>query len=248
MMKQTHIYLTALLWCLFLGYSVPTNAQTHEMGVSLGAMNYQGDMSSFINITNPGIGGGFFYRINPRPAFSFKLNGNYGYIQHADRLNKDAVSAARGFEFQTNILELGFQVEYNFFDLGRDKRDEYRWTPYLFAGVAGFFFDPVKNTRPTYGKFSMAIPFGLGIKYALSPTLNLGMSFEARRTFTDNLDDLNVDGNAGLAAPRDPKLFTGNPNDKDYYFFTVLSLSYVFPQDPCPVKIPRSKVNRARIR
>lgn len=111
----------------------------------------------------------------------------------------------------------------------------------------GFFQD-----RKTYSLTQFALPFGGGIRYSLSDNLQIGAEVGMRKLFTDYIDDVSttyVDP-ALLLSNRGPKAlelafrggeinntetypvqFTkrGEPKNKDWYYFTGLTLTYRFP-------------------
>ncbi len=107
--------------------------------------------------------------------------------------------------------------------------------------------------RPSpYGAISLAVSLGAGIKYAITDKLNLGVELGARMTFTDYLDDVGgtymsypellaakgelsaaLGNRSGELQGGEPVIVpTGTPrgdnNPRDWYFSTVLSLSYNF--------------------
>lgn len=108
-------------------------------------------------------------------------------------------------------------------------------------GLPGYASKPYNLTQ-------VSIPIGGGIKYAISEKVHLGLEVGLRKTFTDYLDDVSTgyaDPNDLLAGngPRSVELsyrgdevgnpiypvkgFTrGNPDSKDYYYFTGLHLSF----------------------
>src|SRR4030095_8015554 len=117
----------------------------------------------------------------------------------------------RNLSFQSPVSEFSLVGEFNTFDL-----DNKKWTPYVFAGIAVFRYNPYTFDRSgnktylqplstegqglpgyspssPYGLTQFALPFGAGIKYNLSDKFRLGMEVGLRRTFTDYLDD--VSGN-----------------------------------------------------
>ena len=149
---------------------------------------------------------------------------------------------------------------------------------YVFAGVSGFYFNPkgkddgpggtgkwvalqplgtegqgLMEGRKKYSRVSVAIPFGFGIKYAISRQISLGLEYGARWTFTDYIDDVSstyVD-NAWLASKdplaarmADKSIQTNDDSDprpnvqympgdqrgeskyNDYYMFTIISVTY----------------------
>jgi uncharacterized protein YchJ len=66
-----------------------------------------------------------------------------------------------------------------------------------------------------------------GIKSKLTNHLVIGLETGARFTFTDNLDGSNPK-NKNLE-----DLKFGNLNNKDWYIFTGLTLTYTFGKNPC---------------
>lgn len=111
----------------------------------------------------------------------------------------------------------------------------------------GFYGD-----RKPYNLTQFAIPFGGGIKYALNDNIKIGLEVGMRKLFTDYLDDVSttyVDPNLLLtnrgtkalelafrggeisSTETYPVVLTkrGEPKNKDWYYFTGLTLSYRFP-------------------
>jgi len=93
--------------------------------------------------------------------------------------------------------------------------------PYFFTGIAFFYFNPkakypedgdiesmrgkwvklkplrtegqgILNTREEYSLTQIAIPFGMGFKYAYSKDLSIGLEYGIRFTFTDYIDDTSL--------------------------------------------------------
>jgi hypothetical protein len=119
------------------------------------------------------------------------------------------------YYFERNFQSVEALFEFNFrkYQMGNLKKE--RYTPYLFVGLGGFFsraprkgtliLDPSSTSIPGYyepfynvdrnktndqNAVSLIIPVGFGVKYNISKSL--GASFEAsvRKTFTDNIDNL----------------------------------------------------------
>ena len=84
-------------------------------------------------------------------------------------------------------------------------------TPYIFAGIGGFFFNPCRtlgnatyflnnlhtegqttsaSANDTYSLVQPCIPFGLGLRANLGRKMAIGIEWGLRRTFTDYLDDV----------------------------------------------------------
>jgi hypothetical protein len=116
----------------------------------------------------------------------------------------------RNLAFETAISEFSVVGEYYLNDLY-----ERRFSPYVFAGLAAFHFDPYAYNgtrekiflkplstegqgiagypdRKPYRLTQMAIPFGGGVKFAVTEKLRVGLEGSFRKLFTDYLDDVST--------------------------------------------------------
>jgi hypothetical protein len=215
------------------------SAQTHEIGIQAGVANYKGELAKTGNLTSPGPMAQVFYRANISKTISLRGNVSFGRLRYDATKSNDGNINSIPHEFKTNVWELGGQIEYNFLNFrGNSKKISTAWTPYAFAGVGLFKFEPLLNIQPTYKTLTMNVPLGVGFKGVISEKWNWGIEFGARFTFTDYLDDYGL--NTVQGPPKTPaSKFTENPNNKDMYFFTGISISYVFPnlKKDCPVQV-----------
>ncbi|MCU0443710.1 MAG: DUF6089 family protein [Microscillaceae bacterium] len=212
-------------------------AQTHEIGVQAGVANYKGELAKTGNLTSPGPMAQVFYRANISKTVSLRANASFGRLAYDATKSNDGNINSIPHQFKTNVWELGGQVEYNFLNFrGNSKKVSTAWTPYAFAGVGLFKFEPLLNIQPTYRTLTMNVPLGVGFKGIMSGNWNWGVEFGARFTFTDYLDDFGRNTTQGSIKPIQ---FTENSNNKDMYFFTGISISYVFPslKKDCPVQV-----------
>lgn len=106
-------------------------------------------------------------------------------------------------------------------------------------------------TRDKYKLHSMTIPFGAGVRFPIQQGLYLGFELSFRKTFTDYLDDVSLSyintqvlktqmgpESAYFSDPSEnpdltgtyPAVARGNPKNRDAYLFSVLTVSYDFPQ------------------
>lgn len=137
-----------------------------------------------------------------------------------------------------SLLEASGVLEYNFFDY-HDRHDKVHFTPYVFVGLAGFYAHTAAEGQGIANSkyqnlLGIAVPAGVGIKYALSTHWNLGLEAGARKAFTDKLDGYNgSDLPAGSGSKATNELL-GNPHDQDWYFYNGLSVSYTFYKIRCP--------------
>ena len=254
---------------LFLSLSNFVFSQSFHIGLFVGISNYQGDLTDKFyvgKLTKPAIGLTGMYDVSDR--VSIRAGLTFAKIAGADQyLSKDYLRA-RNLSFESNITEFSLLGEFNVFNL-----NSIRWTPYVFGGLAVFKFNPytydTTNTKyylkplstegqgleqypesKPYSLTQFAIPFGGGIKYAISDRVRLGLELGFRKTFTDYLDDVStnyVDA-ADLLAARGPKAVElayragelpggdptyptkgsqrGGANQQDIYYFTGLHLTY----------------------
>lgn len=248
---------------LVLFFIAHTTYSQFRLGIFGGLSNYQGDLvDKPYKSSKAAFGLTGTFPISER--FGIRAGITFAKIAGADSLTSEPELKARNLSFQSKITEFSVLGEYNIFNLS-----DIRWTPYVFAGLAVFHFDPytydeagiqtylkplttegqgLTGYPKAYSLTQFAIPFGGGIKYAISERVHLGLEAGLRKTFTDYLDDVSngyADPNDLLAGngqrsvdlsyrgdevgfPDYPvKGFTrGNPKSKDYYYFTGLHLSF----------------------
>ena len=188
--------------------------QGFEVGVMVGASNYLGDLSSnssSLYLNETGFAGGAFTRFNINEFVGLRLGFAAGSISGTDA-NADFESIReRNLNFQTGILEGSLTAEFNImgyqpYNLNRP------FSPYIFGGISLINFNPktdfegqIVDLQPLgtegqgmdgreapYDLISLAIPFGLGVKYAINDSWNVGLELGARATFTDYLDDVST--------------------------------------------------------
>ena len=253
-------------------------AQSYEAGLMFGGSSYQGDISpETVNLStgkiHPSLG--LFFRYNVNKYLSAKANFSYGTISGDDARSSDEGRRSRNLSFQSNIIEFGITGELNLFgyEPGTLQR---RYSPYLFGGVAVFHHNPetnyegelvelqplgtegqgIEGFEEPYKLTQVAIPFGVGMKYAITSRLNIGAEIGFRKTFTDYLDDvsgtyvayselLRENGElAAILADRRGELIEdgsdvpvivetgtqtrGNPDQSDWYTIAGITVSYTF--------------------
>ncbi|MHB1922783.1 MAG: type IX secretion system protein PorG [Chitinophagaceae bacterium] len=202
---KTRLLLLAILFLPLLSI-----AQESDIGVIGGMSNYHGTLQAkqftFFE-SHPSLG--FFYKKEIQPRLSLRFMLTFAQISGDDHYSPDSNLVLRNLSFHSNITEFQTGLEYNFLDL-----TEYRFTPYIFIGVAVFHFKPTAldtagkrvdlqslNTegeglkeypsKKAYSLTQISIPFGGGIKFAINDHILLGVEFDLRKTFTGYLDDVN---------------------------------------------------------
>jgi hypothetical protein len=240
--------------------SLTATAQTWEVGGFAGGAGYMGDLNQNDPFKFSGVAGGAFVRRNFDGYLSLKLGFNYGVIKGADSLSQNAQAFSRNLSFKTQLSELSLTGEFNFMEYVPSVSKNY-YTPYVFAGIAYTGYTPqavyqgqtydlrtLQTEGVSYPGSTIAIPFGVGIKYNIAGRLTLGADLGYRIASTDYLDD--VSGvypdrtklqTALSAALSDrsanhkgvPGTQRGDLRPKDTYMFLGLSLSYTFITQKC---------------
>ncbi len=217
----------ALILFLFIGSA---NAQIHEFGAFLGGSNVVGDVgtSSFINPNEPAFG--ILYKWNKTPRLAFRFSYTQSTVAGDDAKSTIKSKISRNLSFKNDIKEASVGIEFNFFDFDLSKPGQ-KTTPYVYTGVSYFGYSQLffvgKQLKEDYYSSSLAIPMTVGVKSQISDHFILGFEAGARYTFTDDIDGSN---------PKNPNLATlrfGNLNDKDWYVFTGVTLTYTFGRKPC---------------
>lgn len=251
--------------------------KSYEAGLMFGGSSYQGDLSPrAVELSTSGIHPslGVFFRYNINRYLSAKANFSYGKISGDDADANEEGRRQRNLSFQSNLIEFGITGELNIFGFQSEGLRR-RYSPYLFGGIAVFRFNPEANYNgelvelqplgtegqgmegfaEPYKLTQVAIPMGVGMKFAINERLNIGAEIGFRKTFTDYLDDVSgtyvsaselAAGNGTLAAalgnrtgelegrPIDDPLIVetgtkrGNPGEDDWYTMAGLTVSYTF--------------------
>lgn len=220
-----------LFFCLLTAYFFSTPLIVHaqyegyrhegEFGFQLGGAHYFGDLNPNSKINRPKIAAGVFYRKQIGDYVAFRIGINFLQAGYSDIYEKtNEFQKLRNLSFNSNILELMLQGDFNFFRFNPSNPGE-RFTPYLTFGAGIINFDPyaylngtkyflrplgtegqgsiLYPDRKTYSTTAFAFPVGLGIKYALNKKVNLSFEVAHRFTTTDYIDDVSTTY-AGLAA------------------------------------------------
>lgn len=170
------------------------------------------------------LGGAIGLTYQFHPHLSVKGNFMFTRVVGDDYFIEGNPNANRGLHFKSYVAEVSAQLRYHFIPTNRHSKFRPKIDPYIFGGVGFFYYDPyvIFENRdglddpglddveqigekiklrdfPTegeeYSNYSIAIPFGFGVKYAIAERWNIGIEVGLRATFTDNLD--NVSGVEG---------------------------------------------------
>lgn len=211
-------------------------AQFLEFGGGVGLLNYAGDLNRGYPRENANPGITLYNRLNLSEIVSVKYAATFGKVTGTDDLAFDALGEIRQVSFSRPVLEGSMVFEYNFLDF-KDEYSRIKWSPYLFGGVG--FVRLFGNRNGDYSMLQPVVPFGLGFKQLIGKQFAVNLEVGIRKTFFDELDDIS-DGDIEF---KDFQF--GNPQDRDWYSFVGLSLSYIIYKIPCPFKyIPNGSIYR----
>jgi len=268
---KKHIQILVLLFLPFAAV-----AQHFEAGILIGASNYLGDLSNnsgsvYLKETKPAFGALVKYNFNH--LFAVRLSGNYTWVAGRDaNVNNDDFVRNRNLSFRSTVTEFSLMGEINLPGY-QPYALSMPISPYIFGGISYFRYNPrarfegnwvdlqplgtegqgIAGRDGEYSLNSFAIPFGVGVKYALTDKINLGLELGARRTFTDYLDDVSgtyvsypelLAANGELAAnlgnrtgeltgTGEPVILEtgvqrGDQTEQDWYFILGLTVTYNF--------------------
>lgn len=255
------LFLSAIIFLC----SSSSKAQNLHFTLFAGVSNYQGDLQPkrfTFEQGNFAVGVGGLYELSEK----LYLRGNltYGKISGDDK--KSFANATRNLNFTSNILDVHLGLEYDILN-----SYERSLVPFLFAGVSAFHYSPYTfdttgrkmflqplgtegqgffQGREKYSLTQLSLPFGGGLKLALSENVRIRFEVGFRKTFSDYLDDVSstyADRTQLLAnngqravdlAFRGDELKTtnlvypvvdtkrGNAANKDLYYFAGMGISF----------------------
>ncbi|MEZ5014434.1 MAG: DUF6089 family protein [Chitinophagales bacterium] len=262
---------TKLLVLLLISSGLSAQMAYWEVGIMGGVSNYYGDLTlDYVVPDESHIAYGGFLKYNFNQYQGIKVDIYSGTISGDDANSDRANQLVRNLSFTSPVTEIAVVYEYT---IGGYRPVEFkrRAAPYVYAGLAGFHFNPQayyegdwydlqplgtegQGTdyfpyREPYRLYEFAIPFGVGIKFAMTERWNIGLEYSARWTFTDYLDDVsrtyvnrnllieangidayNLSNRSGEYLVGDPLDFQsndwrGDPTNNDWYMFFGVTLS-----------------------
>lgn len=197
------------LFLFLLGYHA--KGQVSELGITGGVSYYIGDINPTKHYPDhTHLAGGLMYRYNFNERYALRLQGLYGKLEAYDIGSPDTLQQLRNLGFRSVVFEASALLEINFFKYRGLAKDSRTWTPFVFGGLAYFHTDPQNKLGDTwydlqplgtegqgtgsggdsYSLNQFCIPFGAGVKFALTNKLDLQLEWGLRRTYTDYIDDV----------------------------------------------------------
>ncbi len=201
-----------LLTLLLLHLGTLLCAQVNEIGGTIGASYYIGDLNPVDHYPrDTKLAGGLVFRHNFDDRYALRIQGLYGTLQAYDSDSKDTLQLIRNLHFTSKLIEVSMLLEINFFKYRAKGKDGKNWTPFVFGGLAYFRTNPqaqlddtwydlqplgtegqgttATGSKDAYKLDQICIPFGAGIKVNLG-RVDIQAEWGFRRTYTDYIDDV----------------------------------------------------------
>ena len=160
------------------------------------------------------------------------MEGVYGKLSGNDSNGRFAHNRGDGLTFISSLYEISTQFEFNFFPFSAAEDDGHLFTPFVFAGIGGFYFNAkgegnrdlssLPAERDKFLSIAPSIPFGTGIKAKFSQRVFITLEYGLRKTFTDYIDDVST-----IYSENDNRslIQRGDSRSNDWYAFTGLAIS-----------------------
>ena len=199
-----------LIFLLLLLPVFSTAQQRLNLTFNGGFSNYSGDLQDkrfTLDQANFSFGAGLSYEVFPK--FLIRGELQYGKLSADDKKSPRQLLRDRNLNFQSTLIEGSFLADYSLFDLKMGRKI----TPYVFAGVALYRFNPYTHDstgakfflrnlstegqgltadRKKYLLVQYAIPFGGGFRFRITDNAYLGYEIGLRKLFTDYIDDVST--------------------------------------------------------
>lgn len=214
--------------------------QEGELGISVGAAHYFGDINNRSAVDRPRPALGVFFKKQFGKYVAVRVSGHYAELGYSDKFSNIEFQQRRNLDFSSQLWEMAVQGDFNFFNFVPGD-PAYKFTPYVTIGVGTINFDPytyldgqkyflrklgtegqgsdLYPDRKPYRTQAFCFPLGMGMKYNMGKNVNLFVEVSHRFTSTDYLDDVSTTY-AGVAA------FPNLPNGSVSPAFLLQDRSY----------------------
>jgi hypothetical protein len=246
------ILLPEVLWSQSF-YAI-RNQRKYILTGGTGTATYYGELSNpgtFIKL-QPNLNLGLMKYVSPN--IGVRIEANWFILQGSDNQASEVGRKLRGLSFRSSCFELTAVGEISLYSNGTRYYRRPTINFYALAGIGLLYFNPVADYKGkaysleplhtegvSYSRVSPVIPIGLGVRFKVSPNVNIALEGGYRKTFTDYLDDvssryisptgdpirdyfINPTNNVpGLNSKR------GNPSRMDSYFLLNAKIEYYLP-------------------
>lgn len=185
--------------------------QVQRLSIGTGSALYRGDLDDRIVMKNIKPQVSLSYSKYVMPGIGFTFNFSHATVAAADSLSTNETIKSRNLSFRSPINEASV---IGFWEILPDMhhnswRKTLHLTPYVFAGVGAFTYNPyaqvegtktflqplgtegqfVDENKKPYKKLALCVPFGAGMSFRFLQRVGAFGELGFRRTMTDYLDD-----------------------------------------------------------
>lgn len=194
------------LLLLFLALPLMATSQNFHFSPRIGMMGYSGDLKkNSFSISQSKLMFSLGARYDITEHIMARSYISYGAVTASDKKG-EGFMLQRNLDFSSKVLDWELGAQYNILNL-----NYHWWTPYVFAGVGIYHFNPYTTDTmgnktflkplstegqgfasgvPDYKLTQFSIPLGFGVDYLLGEDHRIGLEFSYRKLFTDYLDDV----------------------------------------------------------
>ncbi len=252
-MKQL-VKVFAISFLFALSVPLSSHGQSGEFGIFLGGSYYNGEINPSKHVVVAKPAAGIFYDWHFNPRYSWRTIATYGQLEADDNMFDIGMNNFRDLGLTADIADLSGQLHFNFLEFG-NTINEKSYTPYIFVGLSLFYVsselydlggDSATTARPksvgSNTMFNVAMPFGTGFK-AIFGNFTVGLEWNFRKTFTDNVDGLENQYEVGNTFDDLTRQYNqpqgyqqGIFNTNDWYSFIGFTLSWrpASAKNACP--------------
>jgi opacity protein-like surface antigen len=191
-----------------------------ELGVGAGTTFYLGDYNEYLPLMSPSYYGSVMHRFNFNLLYSLRTSISFGNIAGNSRLYKGDMPfydlkypyGRPAIHFNRNFIDLNTGVEFGFSPLDPVEHNlNEKFAPYIFLGIgisivytdsnaktddarsASLLYPKIYGDNETSSSSSQIfnIPIGLGFKYSPWKRWTIGVEWQFKKTFNDDIDRFN---------------------------------------------------------
>lgn len=210
----------------------------------LGGSYYNGELNPGKHFYKVQPAGGIFWDAHINTRWIWRTMAGYSRISANDRDTEIEFNRFRDLQMTANVVDLSGQFIFNFMPYGNTINTK-QYSPYVFVGLNIFHANsrvssvsPDSSNGTVFPKeeyssavTSVGLPFGIGFKVVLG-AVNLGIEWNVRKTFIDNLDG--IDNQYRIGNVYEDPVTTSHPkgyqkgifNTYDWYSMVGLTISY----------------------
>ncbi len=197
-----------LIICFVFSFALTKAQRYTDFGIIGGGAYYMGEINPTRQFYKLSPAVGALFRVNINKRFAVRLSGIYAGLRGSDQDFPDRYIPLRSPQsFSKQILDISGECEFNFlpYITGEDK---WLYSTYVAGGIGTGI---IIGNKPF-----LTIPFGVGFKVNLTTRLSAGCEWSFRKTFRDDID--NVENQLGNTLI----------NNNDWYSFVGIFISYKF--------------------